>query len=184
MDWNMRKIFIFFSKAMFSMIYDSDYLQGKWFDNNTYGWKICWKYFWFQKIWGFNRHIPFPVCPFSTFGDASKIKFDIDNIDNFWKNSVYFQSWNGMITIGKGTWIAPGVGIITENHNPLNLNEHMQKEDVIIGDNCWIGMNAVLLPGVVLGSRTIVGAGAVVTKSFKEGNCVLAGVPAQIVKLL
>ncbi|EOJ3081127.1 DapH/DapD/GlmU-related protein, partial [Acinetobacter baumannii] len=51
-----------------------------------------------------------------------------------------------------------------------------------IGDKCWIGMNSVILPGVVLGNGTIVAAGAVVTKSFKQGNIVIAGVPAKIIK--
>ena len=43
-------------------------------------------------------------------------------------------------------------------------------------------MNSVILPGVVLGDSTIVGAGSVVTKSFKEGNCVIAGNPAKVIK--
>lgn len=45
-------------------------------------------------------------------------------------------------------------------------------------------MNAIVLPGVVLGKGTIVGAGSVVTKSFEEGNCVIAGNPANIIKRL
>ena len=43
-------------------------------------------------------------------------------------------------------------------------------------------MNSVILPGVELGNRTIVAAGTVVTKSFKQGNIVLGGVPAKIIK--
>jgi acetyltransferase-like isoleucine patch superfamily enzyme len=45
-------------------------------------------------------------------------------------------------------------------------------------------MNAVILPGVTLGDHTIVGAGSVVTKSFENGNCVIAGNPAKIIKNL
>lgn len=45
-------------------------------------------------------------------------------------------------------------------------------------------MNAVILPNVELGDRTIVAAGAVVTKSYPEGYCVLAGVPAKAIKTL
>lgn len=45
-------------------------------------------------------------------------------------------------------------------------------------------MNSVILPGVILGDRTIVGAGSVVNKSFPEGNVIIAGVPAKIVKHL
>jgi len=45
-------------------------------------------------------------------------------------------------------------------------------------------MNAVILPGVHLGDHTIVAAGSVVTKSFPQGNCILGGVPAKVVKEL
>jgi carbonic anhydrase/acetyltransferase-like protein (isoleucine patch superfamily) len=45
-------------------------------------------------------------------------------------------------------------------------------------------MNSIILPGVVLGIRTIVGAGSVVTKSFPDGYCVIAGNPAKIIKTL
>ena len=42
-------------------------------------------------------------------------------------------------------------------------------------------MNAVVLPGVVLGDNTVVAAGAVVTKSFPDGYCTVAGVPARVI---
>lgn len=61
--------------------------------------------------------------------------------------------------------------------------EHELKE-VSIDDYCWIGMNVVILPGVHLGPRTIVGAGSVVTKSFPDGYCVIGGNPARIIKLI
>ena len=43
-------------------------------------------------------------------------------------------------------------------------------------------MNSVILPGVVLGPHTVVAAGAVVTKSFEEGYCVIGGTPAKMIK--
>ena len=43
-------------------------------------------------------------------------------------------------------------------------------------------MNSVILPGVVLGEHTVVGAGSIVTKSFPEGYCVIAGNPAKIIR--
>ena len=48
----------------------------------------------------------------------------------------------------------------------------------------WIGMNSVILPGVTLGPGTVVGAGSVVTHSFPEGHCVIAGVPAKLIRNL
>ena len=45
-------------------------------------------------------------------------------------------------------------------------------------------MNSVILPGVTLGDHTIVGAGSVVTKSFPDGDCVIAGNPARMIRRL
>lgn len=54
---------------------------------------------------------------------------------------------------------------------------------VKIGDYVWIGDNVCIMPGVTLGDNVIVGANAVVTHSFPE-NCVIAGVPAKVIKEL
>lgn len=177
----LRRIYILISRGFFSLVYDSKYLKGRWFQEPT-GWIWCWRCWWDQKVKGYNKKIPFPVNPTTTIGNINNISFDLSNIDNFWKNGCYYQCWNGKIKIGKGTWIAQNVGIITENHNPYDLSCHLNPEDVIIGEDCWIGMNAIIMPGVQLGNRTIVGAGAVVTHSFKDGNCIIAGSPAKKVK--
>lgn len=94
----------------------------------------------------------------------------------------YLQG-NGGIRIGNYVHFASNVGIISANHNPYNQMNHITKE-VRIDDYTWIGMNAVILPGVHLGERTIVGAGAVVTRSFPEGYCIIAGNPAKKIKEL
>ena len=54
---------------------------------------------------------------------------------------------------------------------------------VTIGDNCWIGGSATIVPGVTLGNNVVVAAGAVVTKSFGD-NVVIGGNPAKIIKEL
>lgn len=60
----------------------------------------------------------------------------------------------------------------------------MPGKKVVIGDKSWIGMNSLILPGVILGSNTIVGGGSVVTKSFPQGHCVIAGNPAKLLKVV
>lgn len=80
--------------------------------------------------------------------------------------------------------MAPNVGIITTNHDILDPGKHVPGKPIVIGDNCWVAMNAVILPGVVLGNGTIVAAGSVVTKSFPQGRCVIGGVPAKVIKLI
>ena len=180
----MKKLLNKIGKLVFGLFYKSQYLCGKNFDNSLEGVKHCRQYWYAQKIKGYNRHCPFPVNPNTVIGNVKNLHFDTDDIDNFWKVGCYYQCWKGHIYIGRGTWIAQNVGIITENHNPENLEEHLPAEDVRIGDHCWIGMNSVVLPGVVLGNKTIVGAGAVVTRSFPDGNCIIAGVPAKLIKKL
>jgi len=89
----------------------------------------------------------------------------------------YFQAVNG-ISIGDDTLIGPGVKIISANHSRTDLGAHVRGSPVVIGTNCWIGANAVVLPGVRLGNGVTVGAGAVVTRSFPDG-AVVVGNPAR-----
>lgn len=95
----------------------------------------------------------------------------------------YIEASNG-ISIGDYTNIGPNVGIISANHNAINNALIEITAPIKIGKFCWIGMNAVILPGVELGDFTIVGAGTVVSKSFPDGYCVLGGSPAQIINYL
>lgn len=168
------------------LFYKKQYLQGKLFDRNhfTFGWKMILRYWFVQKVIGVNRKVPWPVSPLVKIGDWKNIQFDPDDIDNFVSPGDYYQAINGKIIIGKGTKIAPGVGLITANHSLENIEINEEGKDIYIGDNSWIGMNVVILPGVILGAHTVVGAGSVVTKSFKNGNCVIAGNPAKIIREL
>lgn len=52
--------------------------------------------------------------------------------------------------------------------------------EIKIGDNCFIGARAIILPGVTLGNECVVAAGAVVTKSYPSGS-VLGGNPAKLI---
>lgn len=128
-----------------------------------------------------NRDVPWPVSSQIRIVCWENIEFHPDDINNFQTFGSYFQAI-GKIKIGHGTYIAPNVGIITANHQIGDLDKHTEAKAVVLGEKCWIGMNSVILPGVELGEGTIVGAGSVVTKSFPEGNCVVAGNPAKMIR--
>lgn len=98
------------------------------------------------------------------------------------RSGCYIQG-RGKVFIGNYVEFASNVSVISGNHDLYNQDVSVKKE-TIIGDYCWIATNACILAGVVLGPRTIVGAGSVVTKSFPDGNCVIAGNPAKIIKYL
>lgn len=169
-------------------MYDRKYLKGKYFESNyggilAIGWRWVISDFWGRLLLGTNRGVPFPVSPFVAVGSAERIVFDVDDLHNFQGQGNRFQVMqNGKIKIGKGTYIANNVGIITTNHDLNDLEKHQEGTEIILGIKCWIGMNAMILPGVVLGDHTVVGAGAVVTKSFPEGYCVIAGNPAKKIR--
>jgi len=95
---------------------------------------------------------------------------------------VILRGYPDYIHIGDNVRIASNVQIITRNHDLEDISKYDDRKDVYINDNCWIGANAIILPDVKLGEHTVVGAGSVVTKSFPEGFCVIAGNPAKKIK--
>lgn len=86
-----------------------------------------------------------------------------------------------LVTIKNEVTIAPGCRLITHDNSvcKLNINSTDVFGKIEIGNNCFIGANSVILPGVVISDNTIVAAGAVVTKSFPP-NVVIGGNPARI----
>lgn len=91
------------------------------------------------------------------------------------------------ITIHERVLIASDVMITSENHgmNPELSQSYadspLDGKPVEIGEGCWLGEKSMILPGVTLGKRCIVAAGAVVTKSFPDYS-LIAGVPAKCIK--
>lgn len=178
----IRDLWIFFWVNIFAfLVYDRKYLKGKHFSGiSAPGWKWALIDIRARIFLGVNTRIPFPVSPNVYVKGYKNIFFHVDDLDNFQGFGNYFQAFgSGKIVIGKGSFIAPNVGLITTNHDILDPDLHVESKDIVIGEKCWIGMNAVILPGVTLGSHTTVGAGSVVTKSFSEGYCVIAGNPAR-----
>ena len=89
----------------------------------------------------------------------------------------------GKVFIGDYVAVGPNCVIISGNHATTNQSAVIRKE-TIIGDYCWLASSSIVLAGTVLGPRTIVGAGSVVTKSFPDGYCIIAGNPAKVVKTI
>ncbi len=95
----------------------------------------------------------------------------------------YIQASEG-IYIGENTIWSFNVCIISQDHDISNFENIPISEPIRIGRRCWIGANTTILPGINLGDNTVVGANTVVTKSFPEGNVVIAGNPAKIIREL
>ncbi|MEC5197912.1 acetyltransferase-like isoleucine patch superfamily enzyme [Arthrobacter sp. PL16] len=98
--------------------------------------------------------------------------------DVFVNSGCRFQDQGG-IEIGDGSLIGHNAVITTLNHDMLpSRRADMHPARVIIGLGVWLGANVTVLPGVTIGDRAVVGAGAVVTKDVAAG-AVVVGVPAK-----
>jgi len=93
------------------------------------------------------------------------------------------------ITIGDNCLVAPNVHIYAATH-PIDPKFREDNEDyyelakpVTIGNNCWIGGQSTICPGVTIGDNVTIGAGSVVTKDIPS-NVVIAGNPAKIIRYL
>jgi acetyltransferase-like isoleucine patch superfamily enzyme len=92
----------------------------------------------------------------------------------------------GGLEIGDDCIIGQYFSCHPENHNFGKSDELIRKQGVHrsgirIGHNCWIGSKVTILDGVTIGDGCVIAAGAVVTQPF-EGNSVIAGVPAKLIK--
>jgi acetyltransferase-like isoleucine patch superfamily enzyme len=138
---------------------------------------------WFrQKVMGNNASAYWPMHPSSLVSYQQNILIGKGVFPGYLPG-CYLHGVN-KIYIGDHTFIAPNVGIMSGNHDLSDLRLQTNNAPIRIGSYCWLGMNSMILPEVVLGDFTIVGAGAIVTKSFEEGYCVIAGNPAIIIRKL
>lgn len=90
----------------------------------------------------------------------------------------YFEARGG-ITLGEHVLIGPNVTIVSFNHalqpasGEARVNSPAVIAPVVLGNNVWVGANAVILPGVTIGDGAIIGAGAIVTKSVEPGTVII-----------
>lgn len=104
----------------------------------------------------------------------------------------FFANYNctildvAQVTIGDNCLIAPNVAIYTAGHpvHPVSRNSAYEYGiAVTIGDNVWIGGNAVICPGVTIGDNCVIGAGSVVTKDIPAWS-IAAGNPAKVIRTI
>jgi acetyltransferase-like isoleucine patch superfamily enzyme len=93
----------------------------------------------------------------------------------------------GGIVIGRGVRMGAYVQLLAENHVFADADQPIARQGVEsrgidIGDDCWLGNNAIVLDGVTVGRGAVVGAGAVVTRSV-EPDTIVAGNPARVIGL-
>ncbi len=97
-------------------------------------------------------------------------------------NSVFLDC--AKIKIGAGTFIGPNCGLYTAVH-PTNAKDRVAgkewAEPITIGKGVWLGGNVVVLPGVTIGDRAVIGAGSVVTKNI-PADTVAVGNPCRVIK--
>ena len=90
------------------------------------------------------------------------------------------------ITIGDDVQIGPNVQLLTATH-PLEAEARRAKWEsgapIVIEDNVWLGGGAIVCPGVTIGANSVVGAGAVVTKSL-PADVLAVGTPARVLRSL
>ena len=92
----------------------------------------------------------------------------------------------GPVCIGNHVNLAQGITVTALNHNFEDVSKRIDEQGVstkpvVIGDDVWIGANAVVLPGVTIGNHSVVAAGAVVTKDVPD-HTLVGGVPAKVIK--
>lgn len=103
--------------------------------------------------------------------------------DTFINHNAYLMD-GGSITIGHHCFIGPNCGMYTAIHATLaeERNQGFEKAlPIVIGDNCWIGADVTILPGVTIGSDTIIGAGSVVTKDIPD-HVIAVGNPCRVLR--
>lgn len=116
---------------------------------------------------------------------TSEAKIQIGNNVGISGATIYARE---SITIGDNTNIGGNAKILDNDFHPIDIDarnadikEKIGTKPIIIGKNCFIGCNSLVLKGTVLGDGCVVGAGAVVSGKFEE-NCIIAGNPARVIK--
>src|SRR5450759_2235223 len=107
------------------------------------------------------------------------------NVHFYGINRQMFGSEPWLIRIGDNVYITAGVQFVTHDGGTLILRKEIPDLEwsapIVIGNDVYIGIRTIILPGVTIGNRCIIGAGSIVSRSIPD-NSVAAGVPARDIK--
>ena len=112
--------------------------------------------------------------------------FNIEVGKNFYANYNCTILDVGKVTIGDNCMFAPNVAIYTAGHpiHPDSRNSMYEYGiQVSIGDNCWLGGNTIVCPGVKIGNNVVIGAGSVVTKDIPDWS-IAEGNPCRVIRTI
>lgn len=110
--------------------------------------------------------------------------FNLEVGDHFFANSNCFFMDDAKITFGDHVFIGPNCAFYTAQHpiHPVQRNRKIEQAlPISVGNNVWFGGNCVVLPGVNIGSNTVIGAGSIVTKDIPD-NVVAVGNPCRVLR--
>ena len=174
----MKKRLLQLTRVFLLLFYKKKWISGKWFDHYHSGYKwaiksIPHRILHYRKPWPYGKN---------AIIQSGKNLLIAQSSLNCIQGTCYIQNKRYKVTIGNNCYIANNVGLITEQHDVYDLDNHSEGKEITIGDWCWLGMNVVIMPGVVLGDHTVVGANSVVTRSFQGGYVVIAGAPAKVIR--
>jgi acetyltransferase-like isoleucine patch superfamily enzyme len=107
------------------------------------------------------------------------------NVNFYGMPSGMFGTEPWLITIGNNVYVTSGCLFITHDGGTLILRKEIPDLEwtapITVGNDVYIGVRSIIMPGVTIGNRVIIGAGSVVTKNIPD-NSVAAGSPARVIK--
>ena len=117
---------------------------------------------------------------------AKKIGVNMRGEVHFYGNPCsMFGSEPWLVTLGENVYITDEVRFITHDGGTLPLRKEVPDleitKPIVVGNDVYFGIRSIVLPGVTIGNRCIIAAGAIVTKDVPD-NSVVAGVPARLIK--
>ena len=146
----------------------------------SYNFNILRRYFFMQKIIGFNRSVPWPVDFRSKILGAEHIQKGImcDPGDNI---GIYINAYGGL-KLGNNVNIGQNTIITTTNHNIYDHRKIGEKKGVKIGNNVWIGANCCIVAGVEIGDNVTIGAGCTIRNNIESNSLVIQSHDSIIIK--